>query len=266
VIGALMLIGSGFAGNAQALPFECKVLREPARPFVRIVPGATEKQANAGFINAYGNEVRRIYGPNVRFLCTYPPSNAAIENVPGENSPYKACPSGKTQGDTVADALEQLQHDCGPPLSRDQQMYFVSYWAQAREQCRFAMANDHAMVLAAALNYVQNPKYLLVWNAAGAQLKRDGCTPATRQLAESVARYLGRTGDPRAERPFIATCLQREHMDVRKCRCYGDAIRLVDPRIFHKVYDGPAYGQVVPEIGPLWEGEIALMCLGVRPN
>ncbi|MFL9921572.1 hypothetical protein PQR75_40720 [Paraburkholderia fungorum] len=261
---AFMVLALG--GTAHALTFECKVLREPSRPFVRIVFGETEREANAAFINAYGNQVRRVYGPDVRFKCSYPPSKEALESVPGENLPYKTCPSGKKYAENRADSLEELQHDCGPPLPGYEQMFFVSYWAQARDLCRFAMANDQYVVLTAATTLAANLEYLPFWKAAEAQLKIDGCSPATRQLAESTLRYLTRTGDPKAERPFIATCVQRENMSVQKCRCYGDAIRLIDPVVFHRIYNGPSYGEMVREVGPLWEGQLTLLCRGVRPN
>lgn len=261
----LMACGS----SAYALPFECIVLHAPDRPFVRIVRGATPAEANAAFIQAYGSEVRRSYGPNVRFKCSYPPSAGSLASVPGKNSPYPACPSGKTRAETKADVQEALEHDCGEPLNFADQFYVASYWTAAREQCRYAMAPEQFVFLMSVTSYVANitnVKDIPIYQAAVAQVKEDGCTPHTRRVAESFVRYLVRTGDPAAERPFIATCLQRPNMDVRKCRCYGDAIRVVDSRAFHRIYDGPAYGQIVPHVGPLWEAQLSAMCMGVRPN
>ncbi|MGO4332941.1 hypothetical protein AB4Z48_39635 [Cupriavidus sp. 2TAF22] len=260
----LMLVAS----HAFALAFECRILNESNRPFVRIVLGTTESQANSSFISAYGNQVRRMYGPGVRFLCSYPPSKEALASVPGTNTPYKACPSGKTWAKTRGDALEVLQHECGPPLPLDHQMFFASFWAQAREKCRFAMANEHVVVALQAPTMATNLtlEYVPLWKEAEAVINAEGCSPATRGLAEAFARYLTRTGDPNGERPFVATCLQREGMNAAKCRCYGDAVRLIDPKVFEHVYDGRSYGDVVRQIGPLWEGQLTMFCLGVRPN
>lgn len=249
---------------AYALPHECYLLNV-SPPYSRTFDEPTQMAAERRFTADFGAEIRRAYGPHVKYLCVYPPTNLPTKSTEPN---YEACPAALPPGlaaHPYGKALQAILQDCGNPLSRQGQYYLIVYSLAANRDCGFAPElNALSMLGIAALAIGTKPAYNEVYVEAENARKTEGCTASSRAIAEGMVRHLNRVGDPRAERPFISGCMQRTGMTVPKCRCLADAVRLGEPQVFRLMYDGRKQSELINWFSPVYMVAVSTKC-GVPP-